>query len=289
MKSKIRIILYLIIIVITAAASIFLIRKGENNPIAMEDKNNFNFGWAADPLWDDGKAEVATYTAERIIYGETRYFEYIHILVKETFNEEYHVKTDDYSRNDLYEVMKINKFARIETRDYPYHFLSSLFFLRDDPTVVNKFTNSSQEWCGNTFKHFSRDNTGYTYYYDSYWDQEGRGSTIVPLDVTFEDQLTYTLRTLKFEDGLNFKWKIVESQVTNKATPPVIYEGSISVLPYVGDPENPGWEVRVDLDEEKTNTYWISGTYPNFLLKMETWDGRKLELKQVERYSYWQE
>jgi hypothetical protein len=289
MLRKLPLFIYLAIILIAAFVSVLIIRSGEEKPAVATTEDHFSASWASDPLWDDGKAEVAYYNAERTIYGQTRYFEYIHILVKETFNEEYDVKTDDYSRNDLYEVMKVNKFARIQTQNYPYHFLSSIFFKREDPVRVAKFTSSSQEWCGNTFKHFIRESTSITYFFDSYWDGEGRGSTILPIDVFFEDQLYYTLRTLKFQDGLTFESPIVESQVSNRAAPPTIYNAKISVISHMDDPENPAWEVRVDLDEEKTNTYLISDAYPNLMLKMEAWDGRKLELVQVEREEYWQE
>jgi len=238
---------------------------------------------------------VAIYQAERMVYGKTRFYDYIYILVKETFNEEYQVKTDDYSRNDLFDVMKINKFARIKTEKYPYHYLSSLFLNRKDPVHLYKFTNSSQEWCGNTFKHFSQKNNQYEYDYDSYWDGEGRGSTTLPPGVLFEDQLSYTLRSLKFKIGASFDCRIVESQITNKATTPEIYDATIAVHKNEKkleglesyDPENI-WEIQVILDNEKTNFYWISETYPNVMLKMTAWDGRELLLKQIYRDTYWQ-
>jgi hypothetical protein len=289
MTRKVPILIYLVIILLTAVVSVLILRSSGEEPVGINIRDHFNEEWAEDPLWDDGKAEVAAYRAERSIYGQTRRFDYILILVKETFNEEFNVKTDDYSRSGLFDVMKVNKFARIETQYYPYHFLSSIFLRREDPVRIHKFTNSSQEWCGNTFKHFTRENTGITYFYDSYWDGEGRGSTILPLDVIFEDQLTYSLRTLKFQDGVSFECPIVETQVTNRATPPVIYDAKLTVRSHMEDPENSVWEVQVALEKDKTNTYWFSATYPNILIKMEAWDGRKLELDHMERETYWQE
>ncbi|MEQ8241348.1 MAG: hypothetical protein RIA69_19190, partial [Cyclobacteriaceae bacterium] len=76
----------------------------------------FEQNWAKKPLWDDGKAEVAKYSATRIVYGKQRTYDYTYILVKEVFNEEYQVKTDDYSRDDLFPVMKVNKFCSFETK-----------------------------------------------------------------------------------------------------------------------------------------------------------------------------
>lgn len=289
MTRKVPILIYLAIILLTAIVSVLILRPRGNEAVGTNIRDHFIEEWAQDPLWDDGKAEVATYHAERPIYGQIRRFDYILILVKETFNEEFNVKTDDYARNDLFDVMKVNKFARIGTQYYPYHFLSSIFLKREDPVRVHKFTNSSQEWCGNTFKHFTRENTGITYFYDSYWDGEGRGSTLLPLDVIFEDQLTYSLRALRFQDGLSFECPIVETQVTNRAKPPVIYDAQIAVRNQTDDSGNPAWEVQVDLDEDKKNIYWFLARYPNILIKMEAWDGRKMVLDHSERETYWQE
>ena len=107
-----------------------------------------------DVRWEQGTAEVAKYQAKRIIYQKPRDFEYTLILVKETFNKEFNVKTDDYQRDDLYDVMKVNKFARIPTDNYPYHYMTSVFFRRDQPATVHKLVNTSQEWCGTTAKYF---------------------------------------------------------------------------------------------------------------------------------------
>lgn len=87
----------------------------------------FNSGWAENKLWDDGLAEVATYAAERTIYDKKRSFEYTLITVKEDFNQEFDVKTDDYQRQDLFPVIKVNAFCRISTDNYPYHYLTSSF------------------------------------------------------------------------------------------------------------------------------------------------------------------
>jgi len=288
---------YIFLTLFLGAVIIFILVRGKNNGIAdgMEYDKHFDFKWASDKLWEDGKAEVAIYRAERNVYGKIRFFDYVYILVKETFNDEYQVKTDDYTRNDLFDVMKINKFARIETDEYPYHYLSSIFLKREDPVHLYKFTNSSQEWCGNTFKHFNRENNQYIYHYDSYWDQEGRGSRTLPPDVLYEDQLSYTLRTLDFEEGLAFDCKIIESQVTNKAPLPRIYNARIMVQKNEGKLEEPdsfdmenSWKIQVQLAAEKVNLYWIADKYPNQLLKMTAWDGRKLMLKRIYRDAYWE-
>ena len=251
---------------------------------------HINRQWAADTLWDDGLAEVAHYNAERVIYGKVRDFEYTHILVKETFNKEYDVKTEDYNRGDLFPVMKINKFARIPTQKYPYHFLTSLFYTREEPTILHKMTHSSQEWCGNTFKLFQHLGNKYHYLFSSYWDGQGNGRLKYPDKMWFEDGLSYTLRALHFAEGLQFEHPLLESQVSNKASKPVIYDARFAVSQEklnVNEQPRQAWRVRVQLDEEKQNTYWFAPEYPNILLKQESWDGRNLELKEIKREAYW--
>ena len=107
----------------------------------------FNAEWANNPHWYDGLAEVATYQAQRTIYNKERNFEYTYVTVAEDFNKEFRVKTDDYNRKDLYKVMKVNAFCKIETDNYPYHFLTSMFFPFATPWSLDKMTNGSQEWC----------------------------------------------------------------------------------------------------------------------------------------------
>jgi hypothetical protein len=251
--------------------------------------------WAMNKLWDDGKAEVAIYDAERVVYGTPRQFEYVYVLVKETFNKAYNVKTDDYDRSDLYPVMKVNKFCRIETLKYPYHYLTSLFYNRGTPDQVHKLTNTSQEWCGNTAKSFLEKGNKYEFQYMSYWDGQGNGTTKIAKGPWFEDQLSYTLRSLKFEEGLQFEVDLYPMQVSSKADVPSSEKATLSVSKATADEllgidstlvVNP-WKVLVSREEGADLTYWINDTYPNLLLKMESTDGRKLLLKSLERDAYW--
>lgn len=292
-NKQLKTIILLILIIGVAAAFLLITRKFAEMPEddLSELGSSFNMDWAKNKLWDDGLAEVAHYNAERIVYGKVRHYDYVYVTVKETFNREFNVKTDDYVRTDLFDVIKVNKFASIRTENYPYHYLSSLFLKKNDPVQLYKFTNSSQEWCGNTFKRFDLENERYIYHYDSYFDDEGRGSRTFPADVLFEDQLSYTLRTLKFIDGAAFTARIVETQISNRATKPVIYQAKIGITkakPGEIKDDSPAWKVSVELKDGKTNVYWFKDSYPNILLKMIAWDGRKLELDHQSRYAYWE-
>ncbi|MDF7811240.1 hypothetical protein [Hymenobacter sp. YC55] len=249
---------------------------------------HFEHLWAMNKLWEDGLAEVALYDAERVVYNKVRRFEYAQLTVKEEFNDQYKVKTDDYERFDLFPVMKVNQFCRIPTDQYPYHFLTSLFFRRENPVGLYKLTSSSQEWCGNTFKAFQDDGLQYIQTYNSYWDTQGAGQRNLRRDLLFEDALPYTLRSLRFAALPTFQATICELQQTSKAAPPVYYNAEIKVqeAPAADAPE-PAWLVQVQLSQKKTSKYWFAKKYPNLLLRQTAWDGRKLTLKKVSRYAYW--
>jgi hypothetical protein len=257
----------------------------ENDPEKLETL--FNHNWASDSLWDDGLAEVATYAAERLIYNKVRTFDYTMITVKEDFNKAYNVKTDDFERNDLFPVIKVNQFCRIPTDNYPYHFMTAMFFRRQNPLYLHKLTSSSQEWCGQTFKDITHAGNRFQYAYNSYWDGQGAGKMDLNKEMLFEDQLPYTLRSLKFEDGLAFSADVVGLMQTNKASQPAIYPATFRVTRDKAAGKQ-AWRVMVVLKPEMENSYWFAPEYPHILLRQQTWDGRSLQLKAVKRYAYWQ-
>ncbi|PSR57472.1 hypothetical protein AHMF7605_27125 [Adhaeribacter arboris] len=247
----------------------------------------FDDEWARQKFWDDGLAEVATYQAQRVVYNKVRQFDYTLITVKEDFNKAYNVKTDDYRRQDLFPVIKVNEFARIPTENYPYHYLTSLFFKRENPIILHKLTSSSQEWCGNTFKAITYNGNGFTYAFNSYWDNQGAGEIALKERALFEDQLPYTLRSLKFKANLTFQAPVYELQQTSKASPPQLYQATFQVSEAKEFTEET-WLVTVQFAPDKQSQYWFSKKYPNALLRQKAYDGRTLELKNIRRYAYWQ-
>ena len=249
---------------------------------------HFDEQWAMNKYWEDGLAEVATYDAERTVYKKKRQFEYTLITVKEEFNQQFNVKTDDYQRNDLFPVMKVNEFCQIPADQYPYHYLTSLFFRRDQPVALYKLTSSSQEWCGNTFKTIVDDGVSFTESYNSYWDQQGVGSRALRRDALVEDALPYTLRTLRFSQQPEFALTVMDLRQTSKAALPVYYKAHlITTEAPAAEAAAPAWRVAVQLAPDKQSVYWFAKAYPNILLRQTTWDGRTLRLKSQRRYAYW--
>ena len=64
--------------------------------------------------------------------------------------------------------MKINQFCSIPAEQYAYHYLTSLFFRRDQPASLFKMSLSSQEWCGGTFKSIIDDGVNFEMWFHFY-------------------------------------------------------------------------------------------------------------------------
>lgn len=251
--------------------------------ISYPESEVFNHDWAMNKIWEDGQAEVAHYDAEMVVYGKIRKFDNTYITVKEEFNEDFNVKTNDYKRDDLFSVMKVNIFGRFETENYPYHYLTSLFFKREKPEQLHKMTHTGQEWCGNTFKQFELTPAGYAYDYNSYFDGYGDGKINVEgTDLIWEDQLSYLLRATKFEDELEFSKRVVDGQINTKTRSPKIYEATFTV-----NDQDSVWQVKTVLEDGKVNTYTFDKSYPHLMQTQTTWYGYNLKLNRVSRYQYW--
>jgi len=256
-----------------------------------------NTSFATQSTWDDGLAEVATYVASRVVYGKKRSYDAVIVTVKEDFNKEFDVKTDTYDRQDIRSMMKVNIVQRIQTDSYPYNYMTSMFFERATPALIHKVTSSSQEWCGNTFKSLSRDSTVH-YFYDSYWDGEGRGSRELQRDAYFEDQLLYTLRSLDFKNGRVFHILLYPTIITSKAAMPEPTEATCVIGSDVLDPaalqdgssfsSTECWRVTVKRSGGLTSDYWFSKAYPHVLYRFTSDDGRSLRLSSVRRSAFWQ-
>ncbi len=241
---------------------------------------NFNRAWAQNAYWDSVKMETNTYAAKYILDEEPHHFDYTLSIRKEDFNDQYNTQTQAYDRPDIYEVMKVHASASIHSNDSFYNFLTSMYFLRMNALVLHKMTQSSQDWMGNTFKHYFNTKSIIEMHYNSYWDREGIGHKIFNKDLLFEDQLVYTLRSLDFKEGLNFNAQVLETQVLNKVGQLHIYPANFEVKDIGMYKDIPCWKVEVKLDSLKSNEYYFTKEYPNTLLKFKSWDWREWVLKQ---------
>jgi hypothetical protein len=282
---KAPVVLLLLVITLAAGAA----------PLLAPELPVFDSAWARDPLWDDGRAEVALYDARRPQYGKIESYQAVFIVVKEDFDSKLLVKADPpYEGKQLIPVLKLNAVHSYWTPNYPYHFLASVFVRRDNPTVLVKLTVGSQEWCGNTFKEV-RMGTRPELHAHTYFD--GEGDTNRPLDLRpsdlMEDQLPLTLRSLPFVPGLELRRRVLPSLLSNNLRRPLDpVEAVIRVAGeetvQTGAGRLAAWKVSVEMGELK-QTWWFEKAAPHALLKMDSADGRAWLLKSRARQPYWKE
>jgi len=213
---------------------------------------NFNKDWANNTYWDSLGTESTTYVSEH----ET--FKYD--IRKETFNDQFNVKTSTTVRPDLYKVLN----ASITKKDTSgVHYQAQLATLCMNPLVLHKMTISTQSAWGITHKSYFNLKSVITLKYDSYKDKEGIDSKVLPKDVLFEDQLPICLRALKFNDSTKFNVKVLESQLTDGVGALKIYMASVSMKSEDSNVMN----VEVKLEDKITYNYIFEKAYPNKLLK----------------------
>ena len=249
--------------------------------------------WGNHKVWDDGLAEVAVYDATRTVYGAPRSYETVIITVKEDLDATYHVKADPpYEGKQLIGALKMNIVSEIQTDNYPYRYLTSVFVGRNDVNRLIKMTVGSQEWCGNTFKLLKTWDDQPELAYHSYWDGQGDGS--YPLDwdssTLAEDQLVLSLRSLPFTEGYTRSIRLFPTQITNKASRPDAVPARVRVVGREdvaqSEARSSCWRVEVTGDGFE-QAYWFSEAFPNILVKYRSSDGRSLDLKAWERRTYW--
>jgi hypothetical protein len=234
----------------------------------------------ADRLWDDGKAEFNVYHAEEMRYGIARPAEIVHIVVKEPFNPRLRVKADG---PPWIEVLKMNQVINVPTGVYSDHQMHSSFWSRSTGALL-KFSMSSNDSCGNSFKLGWLENGFLRLTYHSYWDGEGDGrlDRRLPSDAVFYDELPFKLRSLRRGSAP------AEYPVT-------LFPGVLSSR--VGRPQPGPATIRVETfgSERDVEVRSASGTdrfrfdsaFPYTLKSWRRFDGSSLELQKAQRLDYW--
>ena len=223
---------------------------------------HFNKSFASNAYWDSVGTEKEVYQAEQ--NGK------VHVLEiqtrKETFNDQYNVKTNTTARPDLYPVLNTSMQWYKNNSDTTYH--ATYATLCMNPLVLHKMSvNTSHAW-GLTHKAYFNNKSVVTLKYDSYLDKQGIGDKVFPKDVLFEDQLPICLRALNFNDSLNFNVKILESQLCDGIGTFKIYNANISMQ---SDQWNtiPVYKVMVKLDDANTNLYYFDQKFPHRLMQFQ--------------------
>ena len=233
-----------------------------------------------DRIWDDGKAEYNVYTADEVRYGIARRTEVVHIVVKEPFNPKLRVKADMPPWKD---VLKMNQVIDVPTGVYAYHQMHSSFWDRATGNLL-KFSMSSNDSCGNSFKLGWLDGRALKLTYHTYWDGEGDGrlERRLPADVVFYDELPFKLRTLRPAPGsAPYRVSLYPSVIGSRLGRPEPRPATIVAT------ESGGRRIVEVRSVVGVDRFVFDAAFPFTLQSWTRADGSTLTLRKAQRLDYW--
>lgn len=177
--------------------------------------NNSSFA----EYWDQGEAEITSYSLDQERYEEIRQGTATIIFVTEDFSKSKEVKLDDpqSAGKDAVHVLKMNMSKKFTTGIYPYSMMMSVFTPIVDKPQPIKITVTSQEWCGQTFTQLNRKGNNYRVKLYSYFEKEGDQEIKFPVGALLEDDI-WTLIRLHPEQLPTGQIPIIPSMLTQRLT-----------------------------------------------------------------------
>jgi hypothetical protein len=126
--------------------------------------------------WYQGKAELSRYELSQNRYQDNHPGEVVMIFVTEDFLTDKQVKNDHYTNPNSIPILKNNIVKHFPTGIYTYNIMTSVFTpvnSQEHPQTL-KVSNSSQEWCGQTYMQVNYDTRkkAYDYLLHSYFEDE---------------------------------------------------------------------------------------------------------------------
>ncbi|MDX1682174.1 MAG: hypothetical protein R3336_03545 [Phycisphaeraceae bacterium] len=251
--------------------------------------------WREDPIWHDGKAEIAVYEATRVIYGQPRTYDARLMTNFEHASPKTFTKAPDGKGRA---VFKHHLREDIPTRAYTYHY-STMAYVGTEDLKSLKIDMGSMEDCGATFKQIVNHAGELTWRQFSYFPNEGRraGSFEPSARLVFHDALTLVLRGFPFKDPQDMTIEVLPDQTDTHLTPvqPVAMEvtyGGVSTL------DLPAGRIRAHQltvtpagETEAAGQYWFAadGSAPwlHALVQYQDGDGTRYRLKSLTREAYW--
>lgn len=250
-------------------------------PIIVRSSEIFSADLLHDRLWDDGKAEYDEYRAAEVREGVVRPADVIHLIVKEPFNARSRVKAD---RPPAIDVIKMNQIIDVPTGVYAYHQMHSSFWDRASG-LLRKFSMSSSDGCGNTFKEGWLEGGFARVLFHTYWDGEADGErrARLPEPAVFYDELPMKLRCLRRFEPAEYPIHLFPSVIGSKMGSPEFSDATIRVPA----PASSG-EIRVDVVRRGgTDRFVFEKGSPYVLISWSRPDGSSLDLKKTQRLDYW--
>ena len=237
-----------------------------------------------DSYWGDGKAEFNIYEAQIEREGAPRPGgEVLHILVREPMDPKQFVKPDNPKQADAIPVLKLNQILHLPIGLYVHQQMHSNFWRIDNAQLL-KFSLTSSDSLGNTYKEGRREGATFTYEYRVYADGVAGGKENVALPETghFYDELPWLVRTLDFQKpSTPFEIQLAGSTINSKKDNLVFKPAKLSFK---------STEREIDVAVEHAggiDHFILDRNFPNLLRQWNAADGSRLKMKRSLKVAYW--
>ena len=190
-----------------------------------------------DKYWHQGLGEINVYKLRQNRYKDIYDGQAVLIFVSEDFLTDKQVKNDQYQSDQSTSIIKTNSIIRFNTGIYDYSLMTSVFtpVRTKDWPVSLKVTQTSQDWCGQTFSQLNWQKAdSYKQQSNSYFEKEGDKVENSSADL-LEDELMNRIR-MGWKHLPQGKYRMIPSMnflgLKHKAFG--AYEAKLSVVDYSG-------------------------------------------------------
>jgi hypothetical protein len=207
----------------------------------------------------------------------------LHILVREPFDPKQLVKPEGPQRPDTIAVLKLNQILQVPTGLYVYQQMHSNFWRVDNAQLL-KFSLTSSDSCGNTFKQARREGDRFAYEYRTYWDgmADGKENVTMPANGYFYDELPWLVRTIDFAKATgDFEVQLAGTTINSKKDAFVFKPAKISFK---------STERTIDVAVEHAggaDHFVLDRDFPYLLREWNAADGSRLKMKRSLKVAYW--
>ncbi len=251
--------------------------------LALTARADFSPTWINDAYWADGKAEFLIYEGTEARYGKPQPAEVIHIFVQENFAPEALVKADDWGKAGAYPVLKLNQIIRVQTGLYVYQQMHSNFWKQADGSLA-KWSLTSNDSCGNTWKIGEAKAGGWTYRFETYWEGMVKGEETVGAreGAIFYDELPARVRSLDFSQTSPTKVRMAASVIGSKKDQIEFREATFTH-------RAEGGRIVVEVAHARgKDTFIVDAKFPHLIREWRAFDGGVLTLKHALKVPYWE-
>ena len=236
-----------------------------------------------DSYWANGKAEFDIYDARIVCEGQPRPCEVLHILVRESFDPKQWTKVDDWKRPGVVPVVTLNQILHVPTGIYVYQQMHSSFWKIDNGLLL-KWSLTSNDGLGNTFKEMRRFGEELAFNWHTYWDGMADGSENItpPANGYFYDELPLRVRTIDFSKPTGeFEIQLEPSVINSKKETIVFKPAKVNFK--LNDRT-----INVDVEHDSGKDHFVlDQEFPFLLREWSAADGSHLKLKQSLKIDYW--